>query len=125
MFLKVREKKISLKLRSYNKLEARYYGPFDILSKIGHIEYEITLPLNIIYYNVFHVSLLMKYVHDPNHVIGWHLIWVELEGDFQVQLVHILDRKVTVFKNRAIGKVKVQWMHYILEDATWEMEDVM
>jgi hypothetical protein len=36
-------------------------------------------------HNVFHVSLLKKYIHDPNHVIDWHLIQVETEGDFQVQ----------------------------------------
>jgi len=29
---------------------------------------------------VFHVSLLKKYVHDPNHVIDWNLIQVEPEG---------------------------------------------
>ena len=27
--------------------------------------------------------------------------------------------------NRAIGQVKVQWEHYRLEEATWELEDAM
>ena len=27
--------------------------------------------------------------------------------------------------NRAIGHVKVQWEHYGLEEATWELEDAM
>lgn len=58
---------------------------------------------NIKAHNVFHVSLLNKYVHDPNHIINWNLIQVEFEGDFQVQPVHILDREVDVLRNRAIG----------------------
>jgi hypothetical protein len=44
-------------------------------------------------HNVFHVSLLKKYVHDTNHVIDWNVIQVEPKGEFQVQPICILDRK--------------------------------
>jgi hypothetical protein len=53
-------------------------------------------------HNVFHVSLLKKYVLDSNHVIDWILIQVEPEGDFRLQLVHILDRKVMMLQNKSI-----------------------
>ena len=82
MLLKVRAKKSSLKLESCKKLVARYCGPFDILRRIGLVAYEITQPLNIKVHNVFHVSLLKKYVHDHNHVIDWNSIQVESEGEF-------------------------------------------
>ena len=42
-------------------------------------------------YNVFHISLLKKYISDGNHVIDWNVIQVEPEGGFQVQPVCILD----------------------------------
>jgi hypothetical protein len=42
----------------------------------------ITLPASMNVHSVFHVSFLKKYVHDHNHVIDWHLIQVEIEGDF-------------------------------------------
>jgi hypothetical protein len=109
VFLKVKPKKSLLKLGSYTKLEAIYYGPFEILDRIGPVAYMLAFYATVKVHNVFHVLLLKKYVHDPNHVIDWTLIQVELEGDFQVQLVCILDRKVIVLKNRVIGKVKVQW----------------
>ena len=35
VFIKVRPKKSSLRLGSYAKLAPRYYGPFEILSRIG------------------------------------------------------------------------------------------
>jgi hypothetical protein len=73
-------------------------------------------------HDVFHVSLLKKYVHDPNHVINWNLIQVEPEGDFQVQLVCILDMKVKVLWNQAIGLGKVQWTCYGPKYYTWEHE---
>ena len=69
--------------------------------------------------------MLKKSVHDPNHVINWDVIQVEPEGEFQIEPICILDRKVTMLRNRAIGQVKVQWEHFGPEEATWELEDVM
>jgi hypothetical protein len=83
------------------------------------------LPPSMNVHNVFHVSLLKKYVHDPNHVIDWTLIQVELEGDCRVQPMCILDRKVMVIPNTFIRQVKVQWICYNVEEATWELEDTM
>ena len=120
VYLRVRENKSSLKTRSCAKLSPRYYGPFEVLERIGPIAYKLALPASTRAHNVFHVSLLKKYVHDPNHVIQ-----VEPEGDFQIEPMHILDRKVTMLRNRAIGQVKVQWEHYGPEEATWELEDAM
>ena len=74
VFFKVREKKSSLNLGSYKKLTARYYAPFNILRRIGPIAYDLALSPNIKDHNVFHVSLLKKYVHDPNHIIDWNVI---------------------------------------------------
>jgi hypothetical protein len=85
VLLKVKPKNISLKLGSCTNLVARFCGPFEILDIIGPVAYILALTASMNVHNVFHVSLLKKYVHDPNHVIDWHLIQVEIEGDFQVQ----------------------------------------
>jgi hypothetical protein len=76
-------------------------------------------------HNVFHVSLLKKYIPYANNVIDWNVIRVEQEGALQVHLVRILDQKRNKLQNRAIGYVKVQWTWYGHEDATWEHEYVM
>ena len=89
-----------------------------------HIDFHCLLALARAH-NVFHVSLLKKYIHDPNHVINWDVIQAEPKGEFQTEPMRILDRKVTMFKNRAIGQVKVQWEHYSPEEAMWELEDAM
>ena len=64
MFIKVRPKKSSLRLGSCEKLAPRYYGPFEILSRIGQVAYQLELPPNLRVHNVFHISVLKKYVHD-------------------------------------------------------------
>ena len=71
------------------------------------------------------MDLLKKYITEPNHIIDWHVIQVEPEGDFLVQPVGILDKKVTMLRNKAIGQVKVQWGHFSPEDTTWELEEEM
>ena len=77
MFLKVRARKSSLRLGNCKKLAARFCGPFKILSKIGPVVYELAFPPSINVHNVFHVSLLKKYLQDPNHLVDWRMIQVE------------------------------------------------
>jgi hypothetical protein len=77
VFLKVKDKRSSLKLGSYAELETRFCGPFEILERIGPVAYTIALPTSMYVHNVFHVSLLNKYIPDANHVIDWNVIQVE------------------------------------------------
>ena len=69
MFIKVRPKKSSLRLGICAKLVPRYCGPFEILSRVGQVAYQLVLPPNLKVHNVFHISVLKKYVHDATHVI--------------------------------------------------------
>jgi hypothetical protein len=125
VLLKVNPKKSSLNLESCTNLAAKSCGPFEIFDRIGSIAYMFIFPASLNVHSVFHVFLLKKYVHNPNHDIDWHLIQVELEGYFHVQLVCILDIKVKVLQNQVIELVKVEWTFYGLEDATWDNEHVM
>jgi hypothetical protein len=93
VFLKVKANKSSLKLGNCTNLEAIFCGPFEILESIGPIAYIIALPASMNIHNVFHVSLLKKYIPDANHAIDWNVIQVEKEGVLQVHPMCIFDRK--------------------------------
>ena len=82
MFINVRPKKSPLRLKSCAKLAPRYCGPFEILSTIGQVAYQLALPPNLRVQNVFHISILKKYVHDATHVFNWNDVQVEPEGYF-------------------------------------------
>jgi hypothetical protein len=122
VYLKVKARKSSLKLGNCAKLAPRFCGPFEILARIGPVAYQLALPANLRIHNVFHVSLLKKYIHDPTHMIDWNLVQVEPEGEFQVEPLRILDRREIALRNRVVAQVKVQWKHFSPEEATWELE---
>ena len=103
VFIKVKPKKSSLKLGSCAKLAPRYCGPFEILSRIGAVAYQLALPYNFKIHNVFHIYVLKKYVHDATHVLNWNDIQVEPEGYFQVHPDCILDRREIMLWNCTIG----------------------
>ena len=56
-----------------------YCGPFEILGRVGPVAYQLAFPPNLRIHNVFHISILKKYVDDVTHVIDWNVIQVELE----------------------------------------------
>ena len=74
VFVKVKPRKRSFKLGCCAKLAPRYCGPFEILTRVGPVAYQLALPPNIRIHNVFHIFILKKYVHDVTHVIDWNVI---------------------------------------------------
>ena len=71
MFLKVALMKGVMLFGRKGKLSPRYIGPFKILEMIGKVAYRLALPPKLSsVHNVFHVSMLRKYISDPSHVLG-------------------------------------------------------
>jgi hypothetical protein len=93
VYIRVKPKKSSLQLGRYTKLAPRYCGPFKILARIGPVAYQLALPSMVKVHDVFHVSLLKKYIHDPTHVVDWKMIQVEPVGEFPVETDRILDKR--------------------------------
>ena len=74
MFVKVKQRNNSFKLGSCAKLATRYCGPFEILARVGLVAYQLALPPHLRIHNVFHISILKKYIHDATHMIDWNVI---------------------------------------------------
>ena len=53
VYLRVRPRKSFLKLGSCGKLSPRYYGPFEVLERIGAVAYRLAFPSRTRAHNVF------------------------------------------------------------------------
>ena len=76
-------------------------------------------------HDVFHVSMLKKYLHDRSHVLSYESLNVDLKLTYEEKLVKILDRKDKVLHYKTMPLVKILWSNHVVEEATWEMEEDM
>ena len=113
VFLRISPWKGVLRFGKRGKLSPRYIGPYRIVERIGEVAYRLELPSDLDrIHDVFHVSMLRKYIPDPSHVLT-------------EQPVQILDRREQVLRNKTIPLVKVLWRSHTVEEATWEHEEQM
>ncbi|KAJ7972804.1 Ty3/gypsy retrotransposon protein [Quillaja saponaria] len=108
----------SMHTSSYNKLDAKYYRPFQMVAKVGKVVYELQLPLDSKIHNVFHVSLLKR--QHGNHVVYQQLPSLNEEGQIALELGVILNRRMIRRANKLVAKVLVQWSNSCRDDCTWE-----
>ncbi|EOY14027.1 Gag protease polyprotein [Theobroma cacao] len=115
-----------IRFAKWGKLNPRYIGSFRIIERIGPIAYKLELPLELDWiHNVFHVSMLKKYVPDPSHILETPPIELHEDLKFEVQPVRILDQKDQVLRNKSIPMVKILWKNARVEEMTWEVEHQM
>ncbi|KAI5343852.1 hypothetical protein L3X38_011728 [Prunus dulcis] len=73
-------------------------------------------------HDVFHISMLQKYVPDSSHILDQQPVELREDLTYEEQPVQILDRKEHVLHSGTIPVVKVLWRSQTMEEATWEPE---
>ena len=89
VFLKVAHWKRMIRFQKRSKLNPRYISLFKIIERIEPVAYRLELPQDLkCIHNVFHVSMLGKYISDPSHV-------------------RIVDQRMKELRNKVIPMVKM------------------
>ena len=110
----------------HGKLSPRFFGPFEILERVGTVAYRLTLPPSMSgVHEVFHVSMLREYTPDPAHVVDWGQIEVDTDGTFEEGPGCIVCSSDQVLRRKTVRLVRVLWRHCGVEESTWEREDTM
>ena len=117
VFLKMQPyAQLSLYSRANHKLAFKFYGPFQVLERIGDRAYKLDLPATSRLHPVFHVSQLKKFL-PRDAVVNQSLPTPQAALQIPVQ---VLQRKVCQVGRRSIVRGLVQWSESSPADATWE-----
>ncbi|KAA0045567.1 pol protein [Cucumis melo var. makuwa] len=91
VFLKVAPMRGVLRFERRGKLSPRFVGSFEILERIGPVAYRLALPPSLsTVHDVFHVSMLRKYVPDPSHVVDYEPLQIDENLSYTEQPVEVL-----------------------------------
>jgi len=104
----------SLFHRSNNKLSFKFFGPFQVIQKVGPVAYKLLLPPGAAVHPVFHISQLRS-------SLGNQQVSPSLPSDlqqFQFPL-RVLQRRWTSGA-RPVAQGLIQWSHSPPELSTWE-----
>lgn len=104
--------------RANLKLSAKFFGPYQVLEKIGAVAYRLDLPPGAKVHSVFHVSQLKLHKGPVGALTP--LPMLTDEGVLAKEPLAILDRRIGKRQGNAITEVLVQWRNTFPEDATWE-----
>ena len=101
MFLKISPTRGVIRFGKRGKLNPRYIRPFEILERIGPVAYRLALPPELSnIHNVFHVSMLRKFVPDPDQVVELQPICFDKDLTYAEYPLKILDVQVRKLRSR-------------------------
>ena len=83
VFLKVSLMRGVVRFGQKGKLAKRFVGPFEIKSRIGDVAYRFVLPPELAgVHDIFHVSMLRKYIPDPTHVLQHEPLQLQADATY-------------------------------------------
>lgn len=107
----------SLAPRANQKLAFKFFGPYQVLSRVGAVAYRLKLPPSSLVHPVFHVSQLKKLVGDHQ------VVTAEMpdESLFQWSIPEKILQKRSVTRGvHQKTQVLIKWSHVPESLATWE-----
>ncbi|PKU84571.1 hypothetical protein MA16_Dca017958 [Dendrobium catenatum] len=117
VFLKLRPyRQKTVANRRNEKLAPRYFGPYEVMEKIGAVAYRLKLPPSATIHPVFHVSQLRKSIGD-------HITVPELPATLTEELEMIMEPmelRAIRQKEDETKEVLIQWKNLLDYEATWE-----
>ncbi|KAH9648972.1 hypothetical protein KPL70_025802 [Citrus sinensis] len=105
--------------RAHQKLCSRYFGPYQIIQKVGHVAYKLQLPEGAKVHSTFHVSVLKKAVGDST-MSSTELPPIDDEGVLDLEPRLVLDTRWLKRGGNVIEQSLIQWNNLPMEEATWE-----
>ena len=105
VFLHVYPMKAVHHFGSLGKLKPRFIRLFEIVEQVGAVAYRVALAPHLSkVHDVFHISMLRKYLHDPSHVVDFEELQIEPNLGYVEQPI---ECEVRMMRNKEVALVKV------------------
>ena len=119
VFLRVSPMKGVMSFGKKGKLSPIFIGPFEILDRVGQVVYRLALPPTLAeMHNVFHISMLCKYVLDPSHVLSYEPLQLKQDLSYDEQPERVIKKGIKELRSKRIPLVKVLWKNSTKREAT-------
>ncbi|WP_214673046.1 hypothetical protein, partial [Escherichia coli] len=103
VFLKVSPMRGVVRFGQKGKVAKRFVGPFEIKSRIGDVAYHLVLPPELAgVHDVFHVSMLRKYIPDPSYVLQHEPFHLQADATYMERPAQVIDSKEVVLRTKTI-----------------------
>ena len=116
-------RQMSIRTHGHMKLSPRFYGPYQIVERLGKVAYRLALPdhswIHSWIHPVFHVSQLKKKLGALDRV-AMELPLMKDDGHLQLKPIRILDFRWRKVGKKVLQDALVRWSRTAEEDATWE-----
>ncbi|KAJ4733316.1 polyprotein [Rhynchospora pubera] len=112
-------RQISVQGMQNRKLGMRYYGPFEVLARVGNVSYKLNLPAGSQIHPVFHVSQLKAKVGDDQDISPTLPLFSSEKKKVEMP-EKILERKLVKHGNAPGVQILIKWSNSSEDDATWE-----
>ncbi|KAM1007816.1 hypothetical protein ACFX2A_004426 [Malus domestica] len=109
-------------MHAYHKLHPKYYGPFEVLEKVGTVAYKLKLPPESKIHPIFHVSCLKKHLGAKVEPISL-LPLVTDDGLLTQEPEEVLQRRMYKKGSAAGVQLLIKWKFCSVAEATWEDYD--
>lgn len=120
VFLKLQPyKQQTTAVRACLKLCSKYFGPYEILERIGNVAYKLKLPPESKIHPVFHVSLLKRCVGSHSVSSTPLPVWDD-QDCCPLRPENILQRRIIHRDQHQVTQWLVQWAGFSPEEASWE-----
>ena len=120
VYLKLRPyRQRSLARRKFEKLAARYYGPYKILQRIGSVAYRLELPSSATIHPVFHVSQLRQ-ARGASFSSSTLPPQLSVDLEMLVEPETLLGVRPKTLGNAGDVEVLLKWKDLPDFEATWE-----
>lgn len=116
-------RQVSVAIRKNLKLAAKYFGPYEIIEKVGPVAYKLALPSTSRVHPVFHVSQLKKAIGQ--HKVQKQLPQLNEQGTFDLKPLRQLDSRSILRDHKVVYQKLIQWRGCSVDEATWEDEELL